>query len=92
MAETENRAALQLQLAQPRIDDAPGEDNWSQPEDFDFAGFDIDFHFAADRTLMPVHRTDTLSGLQVQTAARAEGAAADQVALIAAQRNLAIAD
>ena len=81
-----------MQFAQAGIDDPPGEDNWSQPEDCDPAGFDIHFQFAADRTLVPVHRTDTLATLQVQPSTRAEGAASDQVALIAAQRDITVTD
>ena len=56
----------------------------------DLAGLHVDFHLATDRSLVPVNRTDALSGFQIEAAAGAECAPPDKVALTAAQRNLAV--
>ena len=52
---------------------------------------DVDFHLATDRSLVPVNGTDALSRFQIESAAGAECAPPDKVALTAAQRDLAVA-
>ena len=91
MTNSKNSTSFQLQFAQAWIDDPAGKDAGVKIKDFDLSRFCIDFYLTGDRPLVPVDRADALSGFQIQAAAGAESPAPDEVALVAAQHDLTVA-
>src|SRR5215831_18624486 len=92
LPQPKDRRPFELQLAQARIHDPAREDMGTQVKNPDLAGFNIDFHLATDRPLVPVYGADSLSGFQVEATTGAECAPTDKVALTAAQRNLTVTE
>src|SRR5581483_3077148 len=80
LPQSEQRAALDLQLRQPGIDHPPGKARGVEAQDLYLARFGVYLHLAGCRGVMPVDRADALSGLRIEAAAGSEGALSEQVA------------
>src|SRR5262245_47043822 len=87
LPQSKDSRPFELQLAQARIHDPARENMGTQVKNPDLAGFNIDFHLASDRSLVPVYGADALSGFQVEATTGAECAPTDKVTLTPAQRN-----